>query len=956
MDHTQREQIETIPAQVRPMNDLSDDVCIDSTRVSAEADDGLNLIDAIAVEAVSSQQCLENSHELRLSESTSELSEVNWAATVPGNWIGPYLVSAHIGGGEWGEVFLATRAQDSTQQFAVKIIKNKRNSRLGLKRFQTETRLLSALAKNSGIAAFQDAGITELGHLYLVSEYVDGLPIDAYCDHRKLTVAARLKLFTQVCEVVQFVHKHAIIHRDLRPSNILVTADGIAKLTDIELGPLLQAESGGDDLGAVTRTTLSGIAELVLSPEYASPEQVRGDVITTASDLYALGLVLYQLLSGQCPYQLQSQDAAGIFQAICEQVPEKPSITVGRKPARFTPTRTRGPLDTKCEEIRLGAVELGATVDQIAGLRGVTPRQLKHTLAGDLDAIVLMALRKEPEWRYGSSEQLGDDLHRHLNGLPLLARHDPFMARTIKSIKRHAAFVLVGLTLLLTLVSAMIVTIIRIETIRRDRDHTEFSLHQTRETIDKLFDHVNKNNLLGQTGFRHLHKMLLTDTLPVYEEFLKGHGRDPSLGTQAAMAHARVAEIRRLTGSAGTVIPHYEQAITLWERLVAEQPDDISYQVELAQTLSNLGIALSVMDGQLNEALHASQRAYKLVERLRAIHPDSVPLQTDLAAILLNIAEIQGRQGKSSEAISSLESLLTLDLQKVPKDVDSIQLRISISKAHSALGRLFEAQPEQWLEAVAAYGHAIELHELLVREYPDLGDQAYELASDLRELGSLQQKLGQFDLALENIQEAVRIFERIVQLYPTISIYQNALGMMYNNLSELEYARNEKEQPIAPAQKGRTIFEHLFVTNPKDLSYRRNLARSCQDLGRALARAGDSVNALRAFQRSIDLVESLSQLDPRDSYNLACSTARCISLIGGKNETVNTLQKLRKSDQLRRDLYGIRAIEALRRSTAGGFVNAETLQNDSDLDPLRTRTDFQALIKEVEEKVPTSGR
>ena len=339
-----------------------------------------------------------------------------------------------------------------------------------------------------------------------------------------------------------------------------------------------------------------------------------------------------------------------------------------------------------------------------------------------------------------------------------------------------------------------------------------------------------------------------------------------------------------------------------------------------------------------------------------AIHPDSVPLQTDLAAILLNIADIQGRQGNSSQAISSLESMLALDLQRLPKDIESMQLRISISKAHSALSRLLEVQPEKWLEAVTAYGRAIELHESLTREYPNLGDQAYELASDLRDLGSLQQKLGQFKLAVENAHEALRIFQQIAQLYPTILIYQNALGMIYNNLSELECDHSEKEQAVAHAQKGRTVFEYLLVTNPKDLSYRRNLARSCQNLGRALSQTGDSVNALRAFQRSIDLVESLSQLDPRDSYNLACSAARCISLIGEKTQTDGALHKLHKSDQLRRNLYGTRAIEALRRSIAGGFASAETLQNDSNLDSLRARSDFQALIKEVEEKVPTAGR
>ena len=619
-------------------------------------------------------------------------------------------------------------------------------------------------------------------------------------------MAARLKVFAQVCEVVQFAHQHTIIHRDLKPSNILITADGIAKLTDFELGPLLQAESGGDELGAAMRTTLSGIAETVLSPEYASPEQVRGDVVTTASDLYALGLVLYQLLSGQYPYRLESRDAAGIFQAICEQVPEKPSVMIGCKPAPSAPTRTTAVLDMKYELMPVGAVELGATEDQIAELRGVTPRQLKNTLVGDLDTIVLMALRKEPEWRYSFPEQLRDDLRRHLNGLSLLARHDPFVTRIIKSIKRHASSILTGLILLLTLVSAMVVIMIRIETIRRDRDQAEFSLHQARETIDEVFNHVSTNNLLSQTGFHHLRKMLLTDTLPVYEEFLKGHGMDPALRTQAAVAHGRVAEIRRLTGSTGTVIPHYKQAIILWERLVAEQPDDVSYQVKLAQTLSNLGIALSVADGQLNEALHAFQRAYKLVKRLMAIHPDSVPLQTDLAAILLNIADIQGRQGNSSQAISSLERMLALDLQRLPKDIESMQLRISISKAHSALSRLLEAQPEQWLEAVTAYGRAIELHESLTREYPNLGDQAYELASDLRDLGSLQQKLGQFKLAVEN---CARGFTNFPADRPALSYDFDLSECFGDDLQQSErigMRSQRKRTSCCPCSKGKDRF------------------------------------------------------------------------------------------------------------------------------------------------------
>ena len=249
--------------------------------------------------------------------------------------------------------------------------------------------------------------MTDDGRPYLVMEYVvTGRRIDESCDDRRLDVPTRLGLFVQVCVAVHLAHQHAVIHRDLKPSHILVASDGVPKLLEFGIAELIHPDRGS-------------------SPEYASPEQIEGGPITTASDVYALGVVLYQLLTGHGPYRLEDGTTSEILQAICEQVPERPSLAVARRPlprADSAPPMPSAP-----------------TPEAIAEARGVSHARLARLLAGDLDAIVLMALRKEPESRYASAEQFADDVRRHLKGLPV--RGAPRLGRVIdarrSSVRRH---------------------------------------------------------------------------------------------------------------------------------------------------------------------------------------------------------------------------------------------------------------------------------------------------------------------------------------------------------------------------------------------------------------------------------------------------------------------------------------------------------------------------------------
>src|SRR4029079_2042185 len=261
-------------------------------------------------------------------------------------------------------------------------------------------------------------GMTENGLPYFIMEYVEGLPIDEYCNAQGLSISERLKLFQAVCAAVSYAHRHLVIHRDIKRSNILVTADGVPKLLDFGIAKILQQGNAAEPLATVTGLRL-------MTPEYASPEQIRGDPVTTASDVYALGVVLYELLTGHSPYHFTSKSPIDISRAITEQNPERPSTAIRHRNSRF--------------EIRDSANSRFTVHDS-------------RLLRGDLDNIVLMALRKEPERRYPTVEQFSEDIRRHLETRPVLARKDTISYRTGKFVRRNkvgtAAAVLILLCLL----------------------------------------------------------------------------------------------------------------------------------------------------------------------------------------------------------------------------------------------------------------------------------------------------------------------------------------------------------------------------------------------------------------------------------------------------------------------------------------------------------------------------
>ncbi len=341
-----------------------------------------------------------------------------------GRKIGAYRVIRRLGQGGMGRVLLAVRDDEEfDKQVAIKLLRREFSGEEMKKRFRLERQILAKL-EHPNIARLIDGGSTDLGEPYVVMEYVDGVPIDDYCRQQQLTTAERLRLFCTVSDAVHEAHRALIVHRDIKPSNILVSRDGTPKLLDFGIAKLIG--SPADDL---TLTAMTGPGVRLLTPEYASPEQVRNEMITTAADTYSLGILLYELLTGVRPFQFKERLSGEVERVICEELPEKPSTAVSLRAGS-------------------GPVEGDALPS--------TTARLRRELAGDLDNIIMMALRKEPERRYRSAADLADDLRRHLDGMPVSARPDTWGYRSSKFVRRHVMAVITAAAFVLLLTSAAV--------------------------------------------------------------------------------------------------------------------------------------------------------------------------------------------------------------------------------------------------------------------------------------------------------------------------------------------------------------------------------------------------------------------------------------------------------------------------------------------------------------------
>jgi len=553
----------------------------------------------------------------------------------PPTRIGPYRILREAGRGGMGVVYLAERDDEQFRmRVALKLVLRGVDTEQALRRFREERQILATL-EHPHVARLLDGGVTADALPWLAMEYVEGIPIDEYCDGRLLSLEARLALFCKVCDAVQYAHRKLVVHRDLKPSNILVTADGEPKLLDFGIARLLAPGAG-----AATETTRTGA--WLMTPDYASPEQARGEPVSTASDVYSLGVLLYRLLAGRSPYTLAADAPPHeLARAILESQPERPSTAVVR-PAGEASSAAAG------------------------GVPGTTPQRLRRSLRGDLDTIVLEALRKEPERRYPSVQDLAEDLRRYLAGRPVQARPDTVRYRTVKFVRRHRLGVAAATLLVLSLVGGLLGTAwqARLATAEAERAEAvrEFvtSLFQLSDPAFSRGDEITARELLDR-GTERLEVELASQPLARAEMsgVLGGIFRDLGLFERAEALLVQSLELRRSLhgarhresaaaahelGALYLAMGRHEEAESLHRQaLEARQRLFGTGHPEVARSLSALGDVLGrKADYEPAEQLHREALAI----HLRHFGEE----HAEVGATLDNLATLLRAKGDPAEA------------------------------------------------------------------------------------------------------------------------------------------------------------------------------------------------------------------------------------------------------------------------------------------------------------------
>jgi non-specific serine/threonine protein kinase/serine/threonine-protein kinase len=698
----------------------------------------------------------------------------------------------------------------------------------------------------------------------------------------------------------------------LKPGNIVISSEGTPHLINFSGAKLVHDELGHHS-GCEGSAEVTSAGEAVQINEYSSPEQVTGEAITTASDIYSLGVILYELVTGRKPYYLKTGDSTELLQAICEQAPERPS--------------------------------------RAAAIQASSSGQPTRKLSADLDSIILTAMRKEPERRYRSADHIACDLERYLEGSPVHAHRGSLIYQATKFVRRHVITTVVIGTLILALITGLGASVTVLGIVRRARDHALDSSRQGRQAVDQLFTKVNKERVFNQPGLQPLRNSLLENIQRFYKDLLIERRGDRAHSVELALARTRVAQISSMIGTTTEAVGQFEQAVTLWENLVSTQPANGSYREELARALNEQGMVLMRMKGRSAEALRVFQRALEAIEPQKAASHSPVASH-ELGMVLLNLGAVQKELGQSAEAIKSLQRSLAIEAELSAQNPDSLDSSIAMAKGHALLGQVYLEEFEKVEPALAEYEQAILLLKKVTGLHPELPEQALELAWLFGDLNRIQQVVGKLDSARESIAKALAILERLDRQYPSVLDYERALAGTCQMMSDLHYKRRELSEALEFAQKNEALSKRLVENHPGQVSLRLDLAQSLNLLGRILQQSGEPVEALRSFQRAIDIYESMPELDARGRYLLACNIALSVRLVGvksGSSDTIDPL-KLSKADQLRRQRYSSRAIELLRGTAREGTLDPDVLQSDTDLDPLRERPEFEAFVNEVRAK------
>lgn len=747
--------------------------------------------------------------------------------------IGSYRLQRRLGTGGMGLVYLAVR-DDATfkKRVAIKLIKRGMDTEDILRRFRHERQTMAAL-DHPNIARLLDGGTTEDGLPYFVMEYIDGLPIDKYCDNQRLNTLERLKLFRAVCSAVQYAHQNLVVHRDIKPGNIMVTADGTPKLLDFGIAKFLNPELTMQSI-RLTRERMQ-----LMTPEYSSPEQIRGQPITTATDVYSLGILLYELLTGHRPYRFKTRSPTEIERVICEQEPEKPSTAVRR-----------------IEEVKTAdGMTTTLTPDTVSKTREGEPEKLKRKLSGDLDTIILMAMRKEPQRRYASVEQFSEDIRRHLEGLPVLARKDTFTYRSSTFVKRHRGSVTAAIFVFIMLLVGIAGTTWQASIAEKQGKKAEQRFNDVRKLANSLVFELHDaiKDLPGSTPAR---KLLVKRALEYLDGLAREADDDPSLQQELALAYQKIGDVQgnpnnaNLGDTAGAY-ESYRKAIQIAKQLITTNPGDSEAQRTLAVIYEKMSDVQS-WTGNVPLAVENSRKSLALYETLAKDDLNTPRNKQSLAISYIKLGDILGNPnfpnvGKIEEALQNYQYALNILQSLSWSDSSNVTVRRYLGLVHERIGTIFDlkSDPET---ALQSYHASLTIRKELFRDYPYNYDIHRDLAVAYEKMADVHRTQGDRVTALEDYKKSLEIFKTLLMTDPNNANAKSSVCISYEKVGDVFAEMAEIKDAVDMYRESLTWREQLLGADPTNPQRRLELATTLKQLSTLFVSLGN-VSAARRYGR-----------------------------------------------------------------------------------------------------------
>jgi non-specific serine/threonine protein kinase/serine/threonine-protein kinase len=806
-----------------------------------------------------------------------------------GTIVGNYRLMREIGRGGMGRVYLASRADKAFEQrVAVKLIRRGMDSDAVLRRFYREQQILAGL-EHPFIARLIDGGVTAAENLpYLVMEYVEGVPLDEFLLTNDLPLHARLKLFRQICQAIEYAHSRLIVHRDLKPSNILITKKGTPKLLDFGIAKILDQSDAGE--------TQTGM--FAFTPNYAAPEQIRGETLTTAADVYSLGVILYEMLTGTRPYSLENGNLSQIIKIVGETEPPAPSVA----------------LNTECG-MRNAESKKHLRTGNAKSTKKSNKRTTPHSalripqLKGDLDNIVLKALKKEPARRYKSVEQLSEDVQRHLVGLPVIARPDTFSYRSGKFVRRNRVTVIAAAFVLLAFIGGAAATLWQARIAQFERDRAERRFDDVRQLANSFLFEINDeierspirarelvvrrgveylDRLAGEsgtdsslqselaTGYERigavqgaLFKSNLGDLQGALESYNKSlrlrqviYDSDPSnidAGLQLAAGYRSVGEALMTIGDSASAIENHRRAVRLIEKLHRNAPQNAEVRVNLARSLAMLGQSI-LRVGDLSEVLPFYTRAHEIFQTLADENPTDFRRQKSLGVILSYLGYVRLQTGEHAESLRLYEEALAIAVRLQEFDPNSIEMQGNLSQMHWWVGVTLR-ESNRIEESLAHLKKALALQLAIVEQDPANIGERNNLADCYLEFGNSQGRGKQFDAAVKSFGQAIAGYETVAADRQNTSA-RRQINYAKRHLADVLVAANRADEAFPIYQQ--IVFElrELLADNLPHAEWQADLAVALHRLTELQRKKGEQINAVANLRESLTILRQLHADSP----------------------------------------------------------------------------------------------